>query len=59
MEKVDLLDFFQAFANAPHHIAAVHMLQRELDAKLLDQNADWVVCFEAETEYDPQPEYNI
>jgi len=60
MGKVDLLKFFRAFANSPHHIAAVNMLQTSLDADLLDKNADWVVCFEAENEADPQPaNYNI
>ena len=60
MRKVDLLKFFRAFANSPHHIAAVNMLQDSLDADILDKNADWVVCFEAENEADPQPaNYNI
>lgn len=60
MRKVDLLKFFRAFANSPHHIAAVNMLQDELDASLLSKDSDWVVCFEAENEADPQPaNYNI
>lgn len=60
MSKVKLLKFFRAFANSPHHIAAVNMLQDSLDADLLSKNSDWIICFEAENEADPQPaNYNI
>ena len=60
MRKVSLLKFFRAFADSPHHIAAVNMLQDSLDEELLNKHADWVVCFEAENEADPQPaNYNI
>ena len=60
MSKVKLLKFFRAFANSPHHIAAVNMLQDSLDADLLSKNSDWIICLEAENEVDPQPaNYNI
>ena len=60
MSKVKLLKFFREFTNSPHHIAAVNMLQDSIDAELLNKNADWIVCFEAENEVDPQPaNYNI
>ena len=53
MSKINLVRFFRAFANSPHHIAAVNMLQDSLDADLLDKNADWVVCFEVDGEVQP------
>ena len=60
MQKISLLKFFRAYSDSPHHIAAVNMLQDELDLQLLNKEADWVVCFEAENEADPQPaKYNI
>ena len=31
------------------------MLEEALPLHLLDKNADWVVCFEAESEADPLP----
>lgn len=60
MKKLSLVKFFRAFSDSPHHIAAVNMLQDELDYNLLNKEADWIVCFEAENEADPQPaKYNI
>jgi hypothetical protein len=60
MAKVNLLRFFKAFSNSPHHIAAVNMLQDAIDPELLHKNADWIICFEAENESDPQTaNYNI
>ena len=60
MRKIKLIRFFRAFADSPHHISAVHMLEDALPSELLDRCADWVVCFEAENEADPQPaNYNI
>ena len=60
MKKLSLVKFFRAFSDSPHHIAAVNMLHDELDYNLLNKEADWIVCFEAENEADPQPaKYNI
>ena len=36
------------------------MLEDALPSELLDRYADWVICFEAENEANPQPaNYNI
>lgn len=60
MQKVDLLKYFRTFTNSSHQIAAVNMLQDSLDPELLNRNSDWIVCFEAEDEADPQPaNYNV
>ena len=60
MQKVNLLKYFRTFTNSSHQIAAVNMLQNLLDPELLDKNSDWVVCFDAENESDPQPaNYNV
>ena len=50
-----LLKFFEMFeSGAPHHIAAVGMLEEALPPELLDRNSDWIVCFNAAT----SEEYN-
>tara|TARA_R100001224_G_C3973223_1_gene133218 strand:- start:332 stop:520 length:189 start_codon:yes stop_codon:yes gene_type:complete len=60
MRKIKLEKFFKAYSGSPHHLAAVHLLEDCLPKELLDKDCDWVVCFEAESEADPQPaNYNI
>ena len=55
MKKLKLAKFFRAYSGSPHHLAAVNMLEEALPLHLLNKNADWIVCFEAENEADPEP----
>ena len=41
--------FFQRYRDGlSHHKAAVQLLQDALPPELLEPDADWIVCFEAE-----------
>lgn len=43
------MHLYQIFkCKKPHEIAALHMLEEQLDPELLDRNADWIVCFFSE-----------
>lgn len=55
MRKISLARFFRAYSDSAHHLAAVNALEDAMPLHLLDKNADWVVCFEAENEADPEP----
>ena len=60
MKKIKLLNIFKAFTESPHHLAAISTLESEMPEHLLDRNAEWVICFEAESESNPQiAKYNI
>ena len=62
MRKIKLEKFFKAYSGSPHHLAAVRILEDCLPKELLDKESEWVICFEAESEADPQPmkaNYNI
>mgnify|MGYP003116911851 CR=1 FL=1 len=55
MSKLKLLDYFQLFeGGAPHHLAAVSILEESMPDELLDHFADWAVCFRSAT----SEEYN-
>ena len=50
MNRVELLEFFNEFQKgSPHHLAAVKILENELPDHLLNEDSDWIVCFNAAT----------
>jgi len=55
VRKIRLINFFRAYSDSSHHIAAVNALESLLPDELLDKESDWVVCFEAEDEANPKP----
>ena len=57
---MDLLYFFQEFnPQLSHHIAAINNLQASLPNELLDEDADWDVCFKAAQELPTEYNSNI
>ena len=60
MRQVDLVRLLRGMTDSSHHIAAINMLQDAMPKELLDPECDWIVCFYAENEPDPQvANYNI
>ena len=60
MRQVDLVRLLRGMTDSSHHIAAINMLQAAMPKELLDPECDWIVCFYAENEPDPQvANYNI
>jgi hypothetical protein len=52
---VRLRDFFAHFKGEPHQLAAVELLQSQLPASLLEQDAEWVQAFRAAPSAKPSP----